>query len=120
MLINIDKLLFAFVFMLGLLMKLFFLRKYTFAEFLAVSFYLLGAYTLFTILNLFYVAYLNSTLQFLHILLMTLYFIYAMTSFFQKRKLVVGIKSAILFPLAFLSYVILAFGTSYLVIWLKQ
>lgn len=119
MLVNIDKLLFAFVFTLGLLMKLFFFRKHNFAEFLAVSFYLLGVYTLFSILNMFFVSYMNTTFQFLHITLMSFYFIYAMISFFRKNIVIVVLKSLILFPMAFVSYIAMAYAVSYLIISIK-
>jgi hypothetical protein len=120
MLINIDKLLFAFVFTLALFMKLLFFRKRTFAEFLAISFFLLGAYTLFTTLNMFFVTYSNSNFQFLHITLMSFYFVYAMISFFQKRKLIAALKSVIVLPMALMSYVSLAYALSYLIVWIKN
>lgn len=118
-LINIDKLLFVFVFSLGLFLKLFFLKKYLLAEFLAIAFYLMGIYTLITTLNMFYIQYLDSGFQFLAILVMWGYFIYAMMSFFQKKKVLVFLKALLIFILAFYLYFVLAFSISYLIVWIN-
>jgi len=118
-LINIDKLLFVFVFSLGLFLKLFFLKKYLLAEFLAIAFYLMGIYTLITTLNMFYIQYLDSGFQFLAILVMWGYFIYAMISFFQKKKVLVFLKALLIFILAFYLYFVLAFSISYLIVWIN-
>ncbi len=119
MLLNIDKLLFVFVFSLGLFMKLFFYKKNTLAEFLAISFFLLGIYTILTTLNMFYIKYLNSKTQGLGIALMLLYFIYAMVTYFPLNKILVIIKSLIVFVLAFFFYGMTAYGISLLIIWVK-
>jgi hypothetical protein len=120
MLLNIDKLLFAFALTLGSLMKLFFFKKNTFAEFLAISFYLLGIYTILTILNMFYVQYIDKTIQALHIFTMLLYFIYAMVSYFKKKRLLVIVKSIFVYSLSFFLYGFLAFGISVLIVWINN
>jgi len=119
MLYNIDKFLFVFVFTLGLLLKFFFFRKRSFAEFIAISFYLLGFYTFITILNMFFIKFINNQIQFLAILVANIYFTYAMVSFFQKRKFLVAIKSLIVSFIAFFLYASTAFGISFLIIWFK-
>ena len=120
MLLNIDKFLFVFVFSLGLMMKLFFYRNYSLAEYIAVSFYLIGLYTVMGTLNMFYVQYVNQKFQFLAILAMQCYFCYAMISFFQRRKLWVFFKSIATYFLATMAYGFSAFAISYLIVWLKQ
>ncbi|NND62693.1 MAG: DUF3667 domain-containing protein [Flavobacteriaceae bacterium] len=115
MITHIDKFLFVFVFSLGIFLKLFFYNQRRLAEFIAISFYLLGVYTLFVTLNMFYVQYIDD-LQFLGMLAMWLYFILSMVSFFQKRKIVVVLKSFFVFFFAFLVYVFIAFGLSYLIV----
>ncbi|WP_297695421.1 DUF3667 domain-containing protein [uncultured Eudoraea sp.] len=97
MLFNINKLLFIFVFTLALFSKLFFSKRYTLAEYLAISFYLTGIYTLFTTLNLFLVVWVSKEMQLLGIFVMLVYFIYAMTSFIKTNKIVIIIKSLIVF-----------------------
>lgn len=120
MLLHIDKLLFAFVFSLGLIMKLFFYKKNSLAEFLAISFFLLGMYTLLTIFNMFYIQYIDKTFQAMHILLMLLYFVYAMVSFFKKNKILVILKSVFAYVIAFFFYGFLAFGLSFIIVWIKN
>lgn len=117
---NINKMLFIFVFTLALFLKLFFAKKNTLAEFVALSFYLAGVYTLFTIVNMFFIQYLSEQIQVGGMVLMWIYFIYAMISFFQDRKWRVGLKSAVLFYLAIFSYVLLAFFLSYAIVSLTQ
>ncbi len=115
MLLNIDKLLFVFVFTLALWLKLFFYRKRSFAEFIAISFYLLGVYTILVTMNMFYIQYFGE-MQFLGMLAMGVYFIYAMVSFFDRRLFLVAIKSVFVYLFAVLSYMIVAFGISYLIV----
>ncbi|MEZ4874289.1 MAG: DUF3667 domain-containing protein [Flavobacteriaceae bacterium] len=114
MLLNIDKFLFLFVFNLGLLLKLFFWKKYRLAEYIAIGFYFAGIYSLFTTLNMFYVQYINPNFLFLAMCCMVLYFCYAMVSFLQRRKFWVVLKSFVLFFLAIISYGFMAFGLSFL------
>lgn len=120
MLLNIDKLLFVFVLTLGTTLKIFFYKKYSFAEFLAISFFLTGVYTLLTTLNMFYIQYIDSTLQAIHIVVMLFYFVYAMLSLFPKRRIAVIIRSILAFILAFISYGFVAYGISLLIIWIKN
>lgn len=116
MLININKLLFIFVFSLALFSKLFFYKKYSLAEFLAISFYLVGMYTIITTFNMFFIKYLNPNMQTLAAIIMWGYFVYAMITLFKSKKLLTGIKAIIVYILSYLSYVFLAFGLSYLIV----
>lgn len=120
MLLNIDKLLFVFVFNLALLLKLLFYRKYSLVEFIAVSFYLVSVYTILTILNMFFIHYIDSGFQLSAMIAMMLYFCYAMVSFFQRKKVLVVIKSIFIFWLGVMSYGLTAFGISLLIVWLRQ
>jgi hypothetical protein len=120
MLLNIDKFLFAFVFSLGLMMKLFFYKKHSLAEFLSISFYLIGIYTILTTLNMFYIQYLDKTFQGIHIVVMFLYFIYAMASFFKKNRWWVIVKSIFIYALGFYFYGFLAFGLSFILVWVNN
>ena len=113
---NINNLLFFFVFSLSLMLKMFFYKKYLLSEYIAVAFYLVGFYSLITSINIFYIKYVDRGTQFLAILAMALYFIYAMVRFFDKNPIRVGIKSLAAYVLAYLGYGILAFGFSYLIV----
>ncbi|MGB5700663.1 DUF3667 domain-containing protein [Muriicola sp.] len=120
MLLNINNFLFIFVFTLAIFTKLLFHKRYSLAEFIAISFYVLGMYTLLVTCNMFLVQYLGDFMQPAGILIMFIYFIYAMCSLFQKSYFVVILKSAILFMLAFVSYFMLSYGLSYLIVSYKQ
>ncbi|WP_372973486.1 DUF3667 domain-containing protein [Muriicola sp.] len=120
MLININNFLFVFVLTLALLMKLFFYKRYSMAEFIAVSFYLLGIYTLLVTCNMFVVQYAGNNLQPLGITIMWLYFIYAMISFMKRPAFWVVLKSIIVFLLAFMTYGVTSFGLSYLIVLSRQ
>ena len=120
MLLNIDKLLFVFVFTMGFFLKLFFYKKRSLAEFLAVSFYLIAVYTIITTLNMFFIQYVDSQVQYLAILVMLIYFCYALISFFQKRKILVLLKAIIVYFISFISYGLLGFAISFLIVYLKQ
>lgn len=113
---NIKSLAFILVFTLALFMKVFFRRKYALPEYIAVSFYLNGFYSLLAMLNLFYIQYVNSKIQYLAMLIMSAYFVYAMISFFQHKPLKVGVKSFLTYWLAYGAYVFIAIGISYLLV----
>lgn len=117
---NINNLLFFFVITLALMLKVFFYRRYMLSEYLAVSFYLAGFYTLLTTVNLFYMKYVNPNIQVIAMMVMWGYFVYAMVSFFEKRKWLVGIKSFFLFFIAYILYLFVAFYFSYFVVWINQ
>jgi len=117
---NIKSLAFILVFTLAAFIKLFFSRKYTLAEYIAVSFYLNGFYSLLATLNLFYIQYVSSKVQYLAMVVMCAYFIYAMISFLQNQRLRVGLKSFMIYWLAYGAYVILAIIISYLMVMFEQ
>lgn len=119
LLINIDKLLFVFALVLGMIL-IFFFNKFTFAEFLAISFYLTGIYTLLTTLNMFYIQYIDNSFLAFHLIVMLLYFVYALLSLFQVKKFLVSIKALLLFVLTFFSYGFIAFGLSFVIVLLKN
>lgn len=118
MLANINKMLFIFVFTLAVFLKLFFYKKYTLAEYVVVAFYCAGIYTLFTTVNMFFIQYVSKDIQVGGMILMWIYFIYAMVSFFQGSKWIVGLKAGLLFYIATFLYIFLAFGVSVLLVYM--
>ena len=120
MLLNLDKMLFIFVFTLAIFSKIFFYFRNTLAEFIAISFYMIGVYTLIVTFNMFFVHYGNSNIKPVEILIMGVYFIVAITSFLKRPKFLIIIKSFVLYFLAFISYIIVGFGLSTLIIFIKQ
>ena len=120
MLMNINNFLFVFVFTLALFMKLFFYKKYSLAEFLAISFYLLGMYTIIVTLNMFVVQSFGDQFQPIGILVMWVYFLFAMICLFQMKYFFVIIKSFFLFILAFMTCAMSSYAISYLIVSLRQ
>ena len=120
MLNNINKLLFIFALTLALFSKLFFYKKYFLSEFLAVSFYLTGMYTLFTTLNLFFVVWVGKEFQPLGMLVMLVYFIFVMVSFIQTKKVTTILKSIIVFILSYIAYIIMSYGLSYIIVFFQD
>ena len=117
---NINNLLFFFVITLALMLKVFFYRRYMLSEYLAVSFYLAGFYTLLTTVNLFYMKYVNPNIQVIAMMVMWGYFIYAMILFFERRKWLVGIKAFFTYLIAYVLYLFIAFYFSYFIVWINN
>lgn len=113
---NIDKMLFLFVFSLAISMKLFFYRKNTLAEFVAISFYMLGAYTLLSTINMFVFTFVKNIFQPISRIFMFFYFIWAMVSYFEERKLLVFFKSILTTVFGFALYVVLGLGLAFIII----
>lgn len=117
---NIKSMAFILVFTLAAFTKLLFAKKYTLAEYLAVSFYLNGFYSLFATLNLFYIKYFDAKIQWLAVVVMSIYFIYVMTSFLHSKPFKVGLKSFLVFWLAYAGYLFLTISISYLIVMFGQ
>ncbi|MGB5363315.1 MAG: DUF3667 domain-containing protein [Aureibaculum sp.] len=120
MVANINNILFLFVFSSGLSLKLFFYKKYSLAEYLAISFYLVGIYNLLGAIFMFYLQFVNPELKFLPALLMLFYMVYALTSFYADRKFLVTVKTILFYFLAYFFYVAFGYGLSFLIVWLKN
>jgi hypothetical protein len=117
---HIDKILFFFVFALALSLKLFFFRKNSLAEFVAISFYLLGVYTLLSTAKIFIYTYVTHKYEMLPIVLMLFYFSWALVSFFQKKKLLVFIKGILTYLLGFVLYALFGIGFSLIIILMRS
>lgn len=117
---NINNFLLLFVLTLCLILKLFFRKSYTLAEYLAISFYVVGVYTLFATMSLFLTKFVSEKLQYIPFVIIVIYLIYALNSLFLKKKAIVTIKTLILYPLAMFFYMALGFGLSFLILSLKS
>ncbi len=117
---NINNFLLFFVISLSLSLKLFFSKSYTLAEYLAISFYAVGIYTLLATLGLFLNKFIAYTLQYIPFLIMGIYLIYALNSLFPQKKIKVTIKTLLLYPMALFIYIVLGFGVSFLIISFKN
>ncbi|MDC8002873.1 DUF3667 domain-containing protein [Aureisphaera galaxeae] len=114
---HINNILFVFVFTLSLFMKLFFYKKYSWAEYMAIAFYLVGIYIFLGTIHQFFLKFLDSKMQFLTMVIMLLYFVYAMISLFQKKKFLVGFQALCAYVFGTIFYVILGFGLALLIVY---
>ena len=117
---NINNFLFFFIFTAGLSLKIFFSKRYSLAEFVAISFYLIGVYTILISLDLFYLKFVNPEMIWISKMMMLIYFLYAIVSFLKKPKGMVLIKALFAYVLAFLFYFISAYSLSLLIVWFKN
>mgnify|MGYP001391352892 CR=1 FL=1 len=116
---NINNLLFFSVFSLALFLKLFFYKRASLAEFVAVSFYLTGVYIFLGTFNILYMEYISPGTQYLAILAMLGYMVFAMISWLKRPSVWIAIKAILAYTLGFIGYVVLAFGLSFLIVWLR-
>lgn len=117
---NINNIIFTFVFSFALMLKLFFYRLYSIAEYLAVSFYMAAFYIILTTVSMFVIKFGDSQLKMIPFVLMLLYVVYALISFFQKKSLLVIVKILLVYFFGILLYIIFGFGISFLIVWLKS
>lgn len=117
---NINKFLFFFVFWFALLLKLFFYKQYSLAEYWAVSFYFGGVYIILTTLNMFLTEYISTDLQFVGISGIGIYFVYALCSLFKKPKWLIILKSVLMYFLSVTLYIVSAFAFSLLIVFIKN
>lgn len=116
---NINNIMFLFVFTLGVFLKLFFFKKNSLAEFIAIAFYAVGVYTLIGLMSMFFLKYVGPRYKSIPILIFLLYIIYALTSFFKSRSFLTILKSILAYFLSFSLYTGIGFLVSFLIIWLK-
>jgi len=117
---NINNILFLFVISLSGMLKVFFWRYYSWAEYVAVAFYMLGVYTIFTVVNMFYITYVNPGFMYGAMLVKLVYFIWAMTRFIDGNKLWIALKSILAFVFALLLYIIMGYGLSISIVYLQS
>ncbi len=116
---NINNIIFTFVFSFALAVKLFFFKKYTFAEYIAVSFYVIGFYMFATVVLMFGLQYANPQYRMLPFIFMFFYMIYALISFFQKISILNIIKGVFIYFISVILYIIIGYGISLTIVWLK-
>ncbi len=112
---NITNFLFFFVFSLGLSMKIFFKKHYSLAEYFSVAFYLVGMYTLLISCLIYFLKGIPLEWRPIPFLVMMLYFLFAMTSFFQSKHILIFVKGIIAYIFAVVLYILFSFGLSMLI-----
>lgn len=113
---NINNFMFLFVFSLALSLKLFYYKRYSLAEFVAVSFYLICVYIMINTLFQVYLKLADAQPNFIPGLLFGLYLIYALTSFLKGNLFLGILKSIGIFFIAYLLYLALSFSISIAVV----
>lgn len=116
MLLHIDKLLFFFVLSMSLLLKLFFYKRHSLAEYFAVSFYVISVYMIVQTFNIVYIQFVNPDHQWFGLVFTSIYFVWAMLSFFKKPKFWIFIKAIMVFYIGLFFYMFFAFGLSTLIV----
>ncbi|MEP2936133.1 MAG: DUF3667 domain-containing protein [Gilvibacter sp.] len=115
MLIHIDKLLFFFVLSMAVLLKLFFYKRHSLAEYFAVAFFMVGFYMILQTINIVFTTYVDATHHWYGLAAMFLYFLIAMVSFFKRPKFWIVVKSVFVYVIGFGMYMSMAFGLSVLI-----
>lgn len=115
MLNNVTNFLFFFVFSIGISLKLLFRKRYTIAEYFTIGFYLVGIYTLLVSCFMYFINKLALNMRILTLLLMLIYFLYAISSLFQKGSFKVFFKGIIAYCIAVFLYILFSFGLSVLI-----
>ncbi|MBA6155776.1 DUF3667 domain-containing protein [Tenacibaculum sp. S7007] len=117
---NINNIMFVFVFTLGVFLKIFFYKKNTLAEFIAIAFYMIGVYTIIGTFFMFYLKFNNPNYKEVPVILFLIYMIYAITSFFRSKSIVVVFKTCLITLFAFIFYILFGFLFSFLIVWIKS
>lgn len=116
---NMNNFLFVFVFTFGFIIKVFFFKKYKFAEYIAISFYAIGIYILILTLSIVGLKYASPIYRSIPFLLMLIYIVFALISFFQNKNILTIVKIFLAYFFAIIFYTIISFGISLLIIWMK-
>jgi hypothetical protein len=117
MVTNINNILFVLVFSLALMFKVFFRRKYNFAEYLSVSFYVTSFYILFGILTMIFSNYTGIKTANFQLFVLIAYTFYSSFSLFQSRRFGSIIKYFTLSILSLSLYMILGFGVAFAIVY---
>ncbi|NVK52385.1 MAG: DUF3667 domain-containing protein [Flavobacteriaceae bacterium] len=117
---NINNIMFLFVFTFGIFLKIFFWKKYSLAEYIAVAFYAMGIYTILGTILMFYLKYFNSGFKMLPVILFYFYMLYAISNFFQSKSFFTFIKISFVYLFSFVLYSGIGFLLSFLIVWLRS
>lgn len=116
---NITNFLFLFVFSIGVSLRFVFKKRYTLPEYLAIAFYIVGIYTLLISSLMYFIYQLPPSMRSMPLLLLLIYFMYAILSLFQKVTFKLFFKGILAYILAVFLFILCSFGLSVLIISLK-
>ena len=117
---NMNNFLFVFVFSFGILLKLFFYKRYSLIEYIAISFYLVGVFTIIIAVSMPFLKFLFPESGYIPFILTGCYLIFAIPSFFKNKILITILKTVFVYIISILFYTIFSFLLSFFIIWLKN
>jgi len=117
---NINNISFVFVFTYAIFLKLFFYKKKSLVEFVAISFYTIGFYILITTVFIFYLKYVDIDYKATPFILILLFSMYALTSLFKTRSITVLLKISLAYFISVIFYMAIGYSLSFLIVWLKS
>lgn len=120
MVTNINNIMFLYVFTMALFLKTFFSRRNSFAEYVAIAFYLVGIYSIIGTIAMFYLKYVDPRYKMIPMLIFAFYMIYALTSYFKSKSFLTILKLLFTYLLSFAFYAGLGYALSFLIVWLKN
>jgi len=112
---NINYILIFFALSIGLMLTLFYMKKYNFSEYLIVGFYIGDLFLIFSISSMIIAHFGSINLNFTKLLILFAILIYSITSFFKIRKVAGLFKCIAVSILIICFYLILAFGFAVMV-----
>ncbi len=98
------------------LLKLFFYKRYSLAEYFAIAFYMVGVYMLFQTLSIVCITYIYPIDQWYAFIVFGAYFIFTMLAFLKRPKFWILVKAFLVYMFAVSIYMLFAFGLSYLIV----
>ena len=113
---NINNIIFTFVFAFALVVKMFFYKRYSLVEYLAISFYVIGFYMVITIILMFGLQFVSAQFKMLPFIIMFFYVVYALISLFQKLNILNVVKVVFVYYIALILYMILGYGMSFIIV----
>jgi hypothetical protein len=120
MVAHINHILISLVFAIAFMSKLFFWNKQNLAEYTAIGFLITGMYILFDIPQMFINKYTRFDIKQLQLILLALYIMYCLGSFFRKKNLRNLLAYFFIGVFSILLYMILGFGLSFAIVFLKN
>ena len=113
---NINNILFLLVFSIAINLKLFFRKRYNFAEYATLGFYVSATYILMGLITMFTSFFFGFDLKQFQIIVLAILIFYTLVSFFQDNSIGNILKYLLVCILSLIFYVFFGFSLSYLIV----
>jgi len=117
---NINNIMFTLVFAIGLMLKLFFWKKYNLAEYVTIGFYIAGMYIIFGIVFMLVFKFTGWRQNQYQLVFLALYIFYNVHSFFKINSPLSILKYLLISILSIACYSFLGYGLSFLIVWFAK